>query len=269
MRKVFIFGDYKQAESRVVAWRGPVPRLKTFFRSDVDIHTEVAKVIAKVIQENKLPMPNKLFYKKPWNELTSKDKDERQIGKTGGHAGNYGIQKYTFAQFIGIPVKYAEIILAAYHTQFPEVKLGYQKYIHDCLVRDKTIVTALGRPRTFYDVFGDQMLRQAYAYYGQSTVGDLLTRLIRRIGEHFEEIKFTDGVVWTPDRIRSCGFDTRINAHDAVGVSVPDSSDLVSYVVKVIKEEAEFTLNIDGDDLVIPMDFKIGPSWGELHDYEQ
>jgi len=268
MNKIWLFADYKQAESRVVAWRGPVPRLKQWFKDGVDIHTEIAKSIAKIVQENKLILPNKLFQKKPWHELTNKDKDERQIGKTTGHAGNYGIQKNTLGLFLNMPPKYAELILAIYHTQFPEIKRGYQFWIEECIRNNRTIITAMGRPKIFYDIIGDELMRAAYAYYGQSTIGDLLTNLINKISEHFQEIKFNDANIWTPTKIRQCGFDTRLNAHDAVGISIPDSTDLIAYTVKVIKKESAYAMNIGGDELIIPMDFKIGRNWGELKDYE-
>jgi DNA polymerase I-like protein with 3'-5' exonuclease and polymerase domains len=268
--KVWVFGDYKQAEARVVAWRGPVPKMKEFFSSEVDVHTEVARLIAKVVQEHKLNMPGTLFKKKPWQLLSKEDKDERQIGKTTAHAGNYGIGKNTLSHYLkGIPPKYAEIILAVYHSIFPEVKRGYQKWIDDCLHKNSTVVTPFGRPKVFYDIPSEERSKKAYAYYGQSTVGDLLTKLIVRLCEHFEELSQTaPDVVLDPGKIRRSGFDVRLNIHDAVGISVPNDPISIDHVVRVVEKESAIPMEICGDTLVIPMDIKVGPSWGEAKDYQ-
>lgn len=260
-------GDYSQAESRVVAWRGPVPRMRDIFKRGSDIHLEVAKTIARVVQENKIILPNKLFMKTPWDKLTAANKDERQIGKTTGHANNYGLGSEKFAMFTGLPEKYAKIIQTIYHSQFPEIRGGYQQWIENELRRTRTLVTALGRPKVFYDIFSNEMLRMAYAYYPQSTVGDLLTQTIVKTCECFEEVAFDDAVIWTPARIRQAGLDVRLNVHDAVYVSVPNDPESIAFAVNTIKKVGEIPLVIGDDTLVIPMDFKVGVNMGELRSY--
>lgn len=267
-RKIFVFGDLSQAESRIVAWRGPVPRLKKIFKDKKDVHLEVAKTIAKVVQDNKVKLPGNLFMKKAWNELTKEDKNERQLGKTTGHANNYGLGKDTFALRTGLPVQFAALIQAIYHSQFPEIRGGYQAWIRQQIDSSRCVTTALGRPKIFYDLVNDQMYRAAYAYYPQSTVGDIITDAIVNVSEHFSSVGFDEGIVWTPSRLRSCGLNFKINAHDALGVVVPDDKESVDYAVKTMRQYSEVKLNILGDDLVIPMDFKVGYSWGDLHDYE-
>src|SRR5947208_13251142 len=124
--RVWIVGDYNQAEARVVAWRGPVPRLKQWFIEGKDIHNEVTRQIAKVVQENKLTLPNGLFASKNWNEYGKGDTERDEVGKRCVHANNYGMGKDKFALITGLPAKYAEIVQTIYFTLFPEVKRSYQ-----------------------------------------------------------------------------------------------------------------------------------------------
>lgn len=270
--KVWIFGDYKQAESMIVAWRGPVPRLKEWFKTGKDVHVEVAKMMAKVVQEHKILLPNKLFAKVPWPDITKENSpDERQMAKTTGHANNYDLGKNTFALFTGLPVKYAEAIQLIYHAGLPEIKRGYQEWIRQEIRKSRTLT--LPPPftwsKTFYGIHNDDLLRAAYAFYPQSTVGCLLTQTIVRVSECFSKVNFDGGIVWTPERIRSCGLDGRINAHDAIGVSVPDDKESISFAVKTIAEASKETLQIAGDELTIPMDFQVGRSWGELKEWKE
>lgn len=266
MKKVFVFADYSQAESRIVAWRGPVPKLKLWFQQKKDVHIEVAKIIAKVIQENKIKLPNNLFTKKKWYELDKSDKDERQVGKTTGHANNYGLGKDTFAFRLGLPVEHAAVIQAIYHTQLPEIKGGYQAWIRRQIDTKHCLTLPQGWTKFFYDIPGDPLYRAAYAFYPQSTVGLLLTACICGVCEIFEKVKFDGGIVWTPQRLRQCGLDFRLNAHDAIGVVVPDDKECIDFAIKTIRENGEKPLLIGDDELTIPMDFKIGSSWGELYD---
>lgn len=272
MKKIWVFGDYKQAESRVVAWRGPVPQMKQWFLEDKDIHIEIARSIGQVVQEHKLDLPGKLFRTIPWQLLSKENKDERQVGKTTGHAGNYGIGKNTLAIFLGMPPNYAEIILAIYHAKFPGIKQGYQRWIEAQIRRDRTIrlPPPINWEKTFYDLISEELFKAAYSFYPQSTIGALITSAIRSLGECFAEINFdNNNVIWTPNHIGSCGVDIKLNSHDAIGISVPDSQDLVKFTVKKMREFMEVPLDIEGEELIIPVDFKIGPSWGELKDYEE
>ena len=263
--KVWIFGDYSQAETRVVAWAGPVPSLKTWFKNKEDVHLNVAKVIAKVIQENKVIMPGSLF-KKSWESLTKSD-EEREKGKQTGHAGNYGLGYDKAALYLAIPPQYAKIILNIYHEMFPEIKGGYQKWIDECL---PTIVLPepFNWPHSFYDRPSPERSRVAYASYAQGTIGLLLVRTLVRCCEIFSR-ELPEATVMTPNVIRSQGLDVQLQVHDSIGISVPNDREVIQYTCQLVRKEAEYPLIIKGEPLIIPMDFKVGKSWAkeDLHDY--
>jgi len=271
MKNVFIFGDYGQAESRVCAWRGPIPLMKQWYLEGRDTHLGTAKLIGKFVQENKLKMPRDIFRRKPWQEFTKDDEEERDIGKKSNHANNYGLGKIKFATISGLPTNYAEMIQNIHHAIFPEIKSGYQAWVKTQLSRDRTI--HLPPPfkwkKTFYGIYDAEMERAGFAFYPQSTVGHLLVHLLNKLCNIFKTDSLSEAKALTPWEIRSHGLDVQLQVHDSVGVVVPNSEDVVRYTCRTIKKEAEIELLVGDDDpLIIPMNFKIGPSWGELKSYK-
>lgn len=264
MSKTWIFADYAQAEARVVAWRGPVPKLKEWFQNGEDCHLNVAKLIGRVVQASKLRLPNGLFGNKPWTEFIKKD-PERQIGKNCIHSGSYGVGPEKWALIAGVPEPIAKIVLELYYKLMPEIKNGYQNWIDDCLNKNSTIITPLGRRHTFYDRPGPDRSRSAYSLYAQDTVGDLLSICLARVNHCFGNLSDIQGPI-TPWSISRCGLDTALQIHDSIGVRCEESE--VDNVCDIIDKAGRIPMEIAGDTLVIPMDFKVGPSWGECHEYE-
>lgn len=263
-------GDYSQAEARVVAWKGPVPALKRWFTEGVDVHAQVARQIAKFVQTRGIKMPRNLFMTKPW-EAYAKGDPERDLAKNTVHGNNYGLGKRKFALMTGLPENYAGQVQDIYHHLFPEVRTGYQRGIEDELRKGRTLTTAQGWTRTFYDQWSDDLLRIAYAFYPQSTVGAMLVKTLTDVCEFFtgaHGLGVAPGHPCSPQRIRARGFDCQLQIHDAVGVVCEDDPATIAYTVKVIKMVAEHPIVVGGEELVIPMEFKIGPSWGELTDYK-
>lgn len=260
---IWLSADGSQAEARVVAWAGPVPSLRSWFSNREDVHLNVARQIARIVQENKLVLPRRLFMSKPWNEYTKEDKSERQVAKTTVHANNYGLGKIHYSTLTGLPVKFAQILQEIYFSLFPEIKTGYQAWIDSLIRESRTIVTPFGRRRVFYDVIGPELSRAAYAFYPQSTVGDWLTNMITRLCECFSE---PSGLL-TPQRIRLCGLGVQLNVHDQVLIAVPNQEEDILYAARQAKSIGEEPINIRGSDMVIPVDIKTGPNWGELKDF--
>lgn len=268
MKKVWINADYSQAEARVVAWKGPVPALKTWFIEGADVHLNVAKMIARVVQAGKLKLPRNLFTGKPWDSYTADD-PERQLAKNCVHGNNYGLGPVKFGLMTGLPKNAAEMVQNIYFSIFPEIKTGYQAGIRAAIDRDRTIVLPepLCWKRTFYDIAGDELYRAAYAAYAQSTIGGKLVRLWTRLSHLFEET-LPEGQLATPSNIRKMGLDVRLNVHDSVGVVVPNDEVVIEHTCRIIKKLGEEPLIINGESLVIPMDFKVGPNFGDLKKYK-
>lgn len=268
MKYVWINADYSQAEARVVAWKGPVPALKTWFLNGEDVHLNVAKMIARVVQVGKIKLPRNLFMGKPWDTYTAED-PERQIAKNCVHGNNYGLGPFKFGLMTGLPKNAAEMVQNIYFSIFPEIKTGYQAGIRACIDHDRTITLPepIDWKRTFYDISGDELYRAAYAAYAQSTIGGKLVRLWDKLCHLFDD-DIPEGRLAKPSVIRTMGLDVRLNVHDSVGVIVPDSDDVILHTCRTIKKLGEEPLIINNEPLIIPMDFKVGPNFGDLKKYK-
>lgn len=269
--QIFLFGDYSQAEVRVSAWAGPIPAMKSWFEAGEDIHLNVAKMIGKVVEEHKITLPRNLWRRKPWQELSKKDPtdyaNERDLAKRTVHANTNGQGPIQFGIITGLPVKYATIVQEVYHSLFPEIRGNYHRWIIEQLRTTRTLTNPLGWRRTFYDIYGPALEREAFAWYPQSTIGLLTIRTYRHVCELFRD-SIPKAKVQTPTRIREMGLDVQLQVHDSIGVVLPNDPTLVADAARAIKKIAEYPLMIKGEILIVPMDFKTGESWGDLKDYE-
>jgi len=263
MNKIWLFGDYSQAEVRVSAWAGPIPLMKTWFQNGEDIHINVAKMIGKVVEENNIPMPRGLWHRKPWQELDSGD-PEREVSKRTVHANTNGQGPGQFAIITGLPFKYAKIVQDVYHALLPEIKGNYHKWIRDQLQATRQLTNPLGWKRTFYGMYSSALEREAYAWYPQSTIGLLTIRTFCHVCEVFRDSAVK---LQTPSNIRAMGYDVQLQVHDSIGVVLPNDSTIIRDAARAISRIAEYPLVIKDETLVVPMNFKIGPSWGDLHNY--
>lgn len=290
--RIWLFADYNQAESRVVAWKGPVPKLRQWYAEGVDVHALVCRSIAKVIQENHIKMPmdlnsgKALFCWKPWAEYGKGD-EEREQSKRIVHGSNYDMGFDKLALILGVSEEVAKILGTIYHTLFPEVKSKYQAWIRHCLRTTRTLW--MPEPVRFRKVFWDKIddpktERAAYATYPQSTVGAMLNRTIRICATIFREDhdeKFKDQwCAWygaenwdrwrqrrdrglrDPQTILWSGMDIRLNVHDAGGISIPNDPDLIRWAASTWKQVAETPIHVnEGETMVIPVEFKTGRTW--------
>lgn len=298
--RVWLFADYNQAESRVVAWKGPVPKLKQWYQEGVDVHAHVCQLIARVIQENKFSTPINvetgmpLFQGKPWDTYKKGD-EEREISKRVVHAYNYGMGADKMAIITGVSVEFAAILLKIYGTLFPEIKTNYHAWVEGCIRKDRTIwmPEPVKFRKIFYDYMDDAMMRSAYSCYPQCTIGSMLSRTIAITTRIFREDRddrlkdqwcawygtenwerwnfLRDRDSRSPDAIRWAGMDVRLNVHDAGGISIPDDPDLILWAATTWKNVAETPIQIHPKEtVVIPVDFKKGTTWGneDLKDYK-
>jgi hypothetical protein len=281
-KKVWIMCDYSQAEIRVAAWKGPIPAMKTWFQRGEDIHINVARLIGKVVHEAKVDMPfikgsrEMLWRRKPPEELNADDKtdneNERDLSKRTVHANTNGMWKNRFALITGLPVPIAGIVQDTYHGLFPEIRGNYHKGIqNEVLSNGGTLVNPWGWPRTFYKInpftgtYDEDELRVMYAWYPQSTIGMLTVKAWTEMCSIFEGI-YTPRL-WKPSEIVRLGLDCRLQVHDLVGVSCEDDPVAIRETATQMKKCGEIPMVINNEELIVPMDFKVGPSWGEMKKY--
>jgi len=244
--------------------------MKTWFERGEDIHLNVAKLIGQTVEKHGIILPKGLWRRKPWQELDASDPldhdNERDLAKRTVHANTNGQGPIQFGIITGLPVKYATIVQDVYHTLFPEIRGNYHRWIREQLQTTRTLTNPLGWKRTFYDIYGPALEREAYAWYPQSTIGLLTVRTWRHCCEAFR-YNIQTPKIWTPAAIRGQGYDLQLQVHDSIGVCLDNNPRVIREAARTIKKIAEYPMIIKGETLVVPMDFKVGPSWGQLKEY--
>jgi DNA polymerase-1 len=225
---MFMSADLSQAEARVVAYLSGDEALMEVFNSGGDVHTRVASM---------------LFNKKE-KDITQ---GERALGKTIVHASNYSMGPRSFAEHTGMSVRDAKEKLNRYHITFPKVKLWHLEVARE-LRRSKTLVTPMGRRRSFFGRWNDALLRDGYAYIPQSTVSDVILKGMVNL--------------W-----KSLPPDCKIvfNIHDEIVIQIPEVSLIPHDTLKMLMIDCmTIPIEINGKTLTIPVNVKTGSNWQEV-----
>lgn len=225
--KVFVNADLSQAEARVVACLADEIRLIELFESGGDIHRKNASTIFKVKEK----------------EVTN---GQRDLAKRVIHASNYGMGYRTFSRTAGIPQVEAKRLLAQYFATYPRIKLWHME-IQSVLKRTRTITTPLGRRRVFFNRWGDSLVKEALAFVPQSTVADIVSQ----------------GLIC----LDKLGTEILLQVHDSVLVQCLNTPRCIKTTVNSIRRCMEIPVEINKKKLVIPVDFKVGYSWGKMRKY--
>jgi uracil-DNA glycosylase family 4 len=226
--------DLSQVESRLVAYMSQDPSMMKCFEDGQDIHKLVASMV----------------YGVPYNMLT-KESPERQKGKKLGHSANYIVGPGTFGVVAGIPMSSAKLLLNRYYTLF---HLGeWHQSVKDHLNKSRVITTPLGRKRTFYDRWGDQLFRDAVAYNPQSTACEHINMAAVRIAPKARE-RWGDKVRWL------------LQVHDELVYSVHKS--VLDEFIPLVREELSKPIKIHGRDVIIPITIQYGKDWKNARTYE-
>ncbi|KKN45066.1 hypothetical protein LCGC14_0686910 [marine sediment metagenome] len=222
--KVFIQADLSQAEARVVAYLSEEERLIDLFKQGGDVHTQNAAWV----------------YGKECEEVTP---DERALAKRLVHASHYGIGGRAFAYYANIQQREAQILLSKYFDTFPNIR-AWQLRVQSELSRSRTMTTPLGRKRTFFGRWGEQLFREAYAFVPQSTVTDTLNLAMIKLYNTHPDVEFM------------------LQVHDAFVLQC--DKDEVEDWISDVKHVFDIPILINGRELVIPVDIKVGVNWDEM-----
>src|SRR5574343_1877477 len=235
----FLEADYVQAEAVVVAYLINDRRAKEIFKnrfnasmtekSKFDIHRYTASMMFGV----------------PQDEVT---KEQRRIGKTLRHAGNYDSGPAAISATIGCKQSEAKVLKEMFHKSCPQLRMWYQQ-IQNQLRETRTLTNIFGRKHRFLDRWGDSMFRSAYSFIPQSSVGDLLNQSLIRLYEQYgQEIHIV------------------LQLHDAIYVIVKE--DKVEWCKEKMRECMVRTVEVNHDEMTIDVDFKVGDYWGDMYEEE-
>lgn len=182
---------------------------------------------------------------------------ERQCGKKSRHSGNYNVGKHQHMLTLGksgifISEWKAGKQLDRFHGENPKIRNVFHAEIIEALQRnDCRLISPHGRPRIFFNKWGEDLWKEAYAQIPQATVSD--------------QVKFA--MVKIVARLKREWFRFVEESHDSFLALCKD--EYVQHANIVIKEELEApidfracTLSRDYQ-LVIPCEIKCGKRWIE------
>lgn len=224
--------DLKQAENRVVAYLANEPRMIQAFNEGADIHKRIAAMI----------------FRKSERDIT---KQERQLGKKIGHASNYGMGVDRFRQVcweemhINLTREEAKRLQNQYFDAFPRIRM-WQLEVQEQLNRTRTLTNPFGRKRYFFERWGPDLFKEAYAHGPQSTIVDVMNIGIIRLDE--------------------AGHDLLLQVHDSTNGNKHVDIPMESFAEK-LKDCLEFEFKINGHNVVIPIEIAVGPNWADLKEW--
>lgn len=174
-------------------------------------------------------------------------KEHRRVGKTLRHAGNYDSGPSAISATLGCSMADAKKLKDMYHKTTPQLRLWYQR-IQEKLRKDRTLVNGFGRIHRFLGRLDDTTYRSAYSFDPQSTIGDLMNRSIVRIYNKYGDF-----------------INMILQLHDGLYVLSPlgKRAETVSILLECMIEP----IKVNDEEFFIEVDFKAGPSWGELEEF--
>lgn len=235
--------DLSQVEDRIVSYLAGVEKKIHAFENDIDAHTLTASLI----------------FGKAMDEIDKKGV-ERYLGKQANHAFNYGEGPVTFTKKInknadetGIWVnrELSTGIRNGHLRSYPEIK-DYWRYVETQIRKTRRLENPFGRKRRFFDRLSDSTFRDGYSWIPQSTAPDIINR----------------GMVAVYHALRSHGVRILLQVHDAILVQLPldGAEDIAQEILKLMTVPVIIKPinNRDPKEIIVPVDYKLGPNWGDI-----
>lgn len=227
--------DLRQAESRFIAFDGPIPKMQQMYKDGIDIHKYVASII----------------YGKPIDKISDK---ERQLGKKSGHGANYRMRENTFADSclremdLVLSPQEAKRCLQGYSAAWDGKLEKWQQKKIDLVKRNRFLETPFGNKRYFYDRMSPKLENEICAYVPQSTIPHIINFLVKKL--------FYD----RPSR----SLRLLMQGHDSVKFEIDPISE--SKAIAACKDQDSWnpTLKLAGGELRIPIEIKRGFNFYEM-----
>lgn len=239
---IIVQADYSKAESWIVAFLAKDDKMiKALFGED--FHSENA---------------SNFLGKK----VTKADYDDRQIGKKVSHAANYGVgaflmQKSFLKEGYTFTKTQCQKMLDDYFKAYPKVEQNYHKWIQNQLGEDRTLVNIFGRKITYYDFWGKDLFKKAYAYIPQGTVGDMTNKALINVYNNLADI-----------RQSGIRLDLLLQVHDSLVMQV-HKDDLTQEVIDAIQSNMTIEMKIRGKTITVPVDIECGYDWYNLTEWDE
>jgi len=263
--KILIEFDQAQAEARIVALLAEDYELLELF-DILDIHRLTASFIyglsgpwsgpelmqsainrhRNVSEEYKENLIDFTF-------LSQVDDFQRQMGKNTRHGLGYDLGEEGLSIKMKVSLYRAKIAYQKVHEMSPKIKGVFHEGIQQALAENnKVLWTPFGRRREYFEKWGKELFREAYAGIPQSTIGDNTKRCLIGI----------DDIDW---------IEILAEMHDGFVAQIPEHRVRECYdIVKpVFEQPIDFSkCTLERPAIVIPVDCKIGENWGKMEKFK-
>jgi DNA polymerase-1 len=227
---VIIDTDLERADAQCVAWYAGDEKLKQVFRSGADLHLENAKSMYN-------------------NDTLTKHSPERQMAKNGIHAINYGTKERTLAATLKISVQSATAFKQRWFSAHPEIEQWHKDVWHILRTKNQAM-NIWGYRKHYFDRIEEQLLPQALAFLGQSTVAIAVDEIWKKMRRELRN-----------------EFQVLLQVHDSFVGQVHHS--IVAEVVPIIRECMAVVVPFP-DPLIIGSSLKVSEkSWGTCRPWDE
>jgi uracil-DNA glycosylase family 4 len=226
---IFVAGDYKQAEGRVICTLAQDEYLAAIFRDPSrDLFDELGSGL--------------------YPGQASFTKEQRVRTKAYFYGLGYGREAFSIAKEYDLPVREVERDLVKFFALMPGV-VAWQTEIKQQVLNGNDLVTDFGRHRRFWLITKENrkdVLNEALSFMPQSTASDICLRAFIRLRP----------------RLRGKAF-IRLLIHDSITAECKEEDK--EYVTEVMREEMLRSAEEWTTYVPFEVDFSYGKNWGELH----
>lgn len=239
----FVYIDGSQAEARYVGWDANITKwIEDFERARLeggyDAHCALASDMFG-IPYNDVPTFDRYDDDHPIKEgdiLFPNGVTVRFVSKRCRHGLNYRMMPDRLSLTTGLPINVAVDAFEKYHRATPELRQWW-KSLEDEVRRTKMLFNAYGRRYIQLEPMSQETLTPIVAFKPQSTIGDMLQRVIYKCHDDPKWPKFSRVV---------------LNIHDAI-ISLSRIEDW-KQTARIMVKHAEEPILVRGRPLIIPAD---------------
>ncbi len=267
---VFLQGDQSGAEALIVAMEAPYGKFRQLFENNIKPHSYMALQIFTDKFRGEAPASRYKFIEPKllatYPELkallkTIKNADrEYALGKMVIHAKNYDMKFRTFmintlerseGQIV-LTAAQSKSFLDTHEATFPEI-IELQSMIRGRLAATRTLRNLFGFPRRFEQLWSDNLLRKAYAFIPQSTVGTITNIAFTEIHHYIKK----HNLPWI----------ILNNKHDSILLEVPDADEHKQHGAEILRKGLERDLtSTTGVEYKMKSEIAIGHNWAKYHE---
>jgi len=246
--KILVEFDQSQAEARIVALLANDLDLLALFDL-TDVHKLTASFCYGLTTRTGEDLIKSALTGERFDFLNLVSDEQRQIGKNTRHGLGYDLGEEGLSIKMKISLYRAKQSFMKVHEMSPKIKEVYHEDIQASLAdNNKVLMTPFGRRREFFERWGKELFREAYAHIPQSTIGDNTKRVMKEV----------DKIDWV---------EILAEMHDSFVAQIPENRvEEYYHIVKPIWEQPiDFErCTLKRPPITIPVDFKVGYSWGQM-----